>query len=75
MINTGLAKYIERMGRGIQDIVKYCLEYGLPESEFKMTDSFVAIIYRKKGIAIEKVGGQTGGEINSAIGVANLNVR
>ena len=70
-----LAKYIERMGTGIQDIVKHCLEYGLPEPEFKLTDSFVAIIYRKKGIAIEKVGGQTGGEINSAIGVANLTVR
>jgi len=44
------------------------LEYGLPEPEFKMTDSFVAIIYRKKGIAFEKVGGQTGSQIGSQIG-------
>jgi len=63
-----LAKYIERMGTGIQDIVKHCLEYGLPEPEFKMTDSFVAIIYRKNGIAFEKVGGQTGGQIGGQIG-------
>ena len=52
-----LAKYIERMGTGIQDIVKHCVEYGLPEPEFKMTDAFVTIIYRKKGVAFEKVGG------------------
>ena len=66
-----LAKYIERMGTGIQDIVKHCVEYGLPEPEFKMTDAFVTIIYRKKGVAFEKVGGAIGG----AIGGANLTAR
>ena len=32
-----------------------CVEYGLPEPEFKMRDGFVTIIYRKKGLAFEKV--------------------
>ncbi|MDR0683045.1 MAG: DUF4062 domain-containing protein [Dysgonamonadaceae bacterium] len=50
-----LAHYIERMGTGIQDITKHCLEYGLPEPEFKMRDGFVAIIHRKKGLAFEKI--------------------
>ena len=52
-----LTKYIERMGTGIQEIIKNCIEYGLPEPDFKMTDTFVTTIYRKKGIAFEKVGG------------------
>lgn len=49
------AKYVERMGPGIQDMI---LEYGLPEPEFKITDAFVVTIRRKKGIAFEKVEGQ-----------------
>ncbi|MCE5332129.1 MAG: winged helix-turn-helix transcriptional regulator, partial [Bacteroidales bacterium] len=57
-----LTKYIERMGTGIQDIIKHCVEYGLPEPEFKMTDTFVTTIYRKKGIAFEKVGGHVVGQ-------------
>jgi predicted HTH transcriptional regulator len=50
-----LAHYIERMGTGIQDITKRCREYGLPEPEFKIRDGFVAVIYRKKGLAFEKI--------------------
>jgi predicted HTH transcriptional regulator len=50
-----LAHYIERMGTGIQDIIKRCKEYGLPEPDFKMRDGFVATIYRKKGLAFEKI--------------------
>jgi len=48
-------RYIERMGTGIQDMTRRCLEYGLPEPEFRMRDGFVATIYRKKGLAFEKV--------------------
>jgi len=70
-----LAKYIERMGTGIQDIVKHCIEYGLPEPEFMMTDAFLTIIYRKKGIAFEKVGGAIGGAIGGAMGGAILTER
>jgi predicted HTH transcriptional regulator len=47
--------YIERMGTGIEDIVKKCLDFGLPEPQFKMRDGFVSTIYRKQGIAFEKV--------------------
>jgi predicted HTH transcriptional regulator len=50
-----LAHYIERMGTGIQDMTRRCKEYGLPEPEFKMRDGFAAIIYRKKGLALEKI--------------------
>jgi predicted HTH transcriptional regulator len=41
------------MGIGIQGITRRCLEYGLPEPEFKIRDGFVAIIHRKKGLAFE----------------------
>lgn len=43
-----LAKYIEKMGTGIQDMIKSCSAYGLPEPEFKMTDAFTVTIKRKK---------------------------
>ena len=59
------------MGTGIQDITKRCVEYGLPEPEFKMRDGFVAIIYRKKGLAFDKVdpagGGQIGGQMDGTL--------
>ena len=47
--------YIERMGTGIEDIVEKCLNLGLPEPSFIIRDGFVSIIYRKQGIAFEKV--------------------
>ena len=61
-----LARYIERMGTGVQDMVRRCLEYGLPEPQFFIRDGFVSVIYRKKGLAygkLEKIGGQIGGQI------------
>jgi predicted HTH transcriptional regulator len=61
------ARYIEKMGTGIQDMVKLCIEHGLSEPEFKMTDSFVTTIYRKEKLAFEKAGGQTGGAIGGAV--------
>jgi predicted HTH transcriptional regulator len=59
-----LAKYVERMGTGIQDMVKRSVDYGLAEPEFVMRDCFVTIIRRKKNIALKKIetGGQTGGQ-------------
>jgi len=56
-------RYIERMGTGIQDMTRRCAEYGLPEPEFKIRDGFVAIIYRKKGLAFEKVGEKVGEKV------------
>ncbi|MDR2692156.1 MAG: DUF4062 domain-containing protein [Dysgonamonadaceae bacterium] len=57
------AHYIERMGTGIQDIVEKCADYGLPEPQFALRDGFVTTIYRKQGIAYEKVSEESG-EIN-----------
>jgi len=54
------------MGTGIQDITRRCIEYGLPEPEFKMRDGFVTVIYRKQGLAFDKIdnaGGAIGGQI------------
>ena len=65
-----LAHYIERMGTGIQDITRRCIEYGLPEPEFKMRDGFVTVIYRKQGLAFDKIDnadGAIGGAIGGAI--------
>jgi ATP-dependent DNA helicase RecG len=42
-----LAKYIERMGTGTQDMITRCREAGLPEPEFRVTDGFVTTIRRK----------------------------
>jgi hypothetical protein len=53
-------KYIERMGTGIQDMVKRCLEYGLPEPKFEIQDGFVTKIFRKQGLAFEKVKQESG---------------
>ena len=55
------------MGTGIQDMTSRCVEYGLPEPEFKMRDGFVTIIYRKKGLAFEKVDTIIGGAIGGAM--------
>jgi ATP-dependent DNA helicase RecG len=50
-----LAHYIERMGTGIQDIMKKCKDYGLPEPEFRVQGGFSVKIYRKKDIAFRKI--------------------
>ena len=58
-----LAKYIERMGTGIQDMIQHCLDAGLPSPEFKIVDAFVITIWRNRESAFEKVGGAIGGAI------------
>jgi predicted HTH transcriptional regulator len=63
-----LARYIERMGTGIQDMMQHCIDAGLPPPEFKIEDAFVVTIRRKKESAFETVGGLTGGAIGGAIG-------
>ena len=44
-----LAKYIERMGTGTGDMIRRCVEAGLPEPEFALSDGFVVTIRRKEG--------------------------
>ena len=41
------AGYIERIGTGIPDMIKNCLNAGLAEPEFKQEASFRAILWRK----------------------------
>jgi predicted HTH transcriptional regulator len=47
----GNTQYIERMGTGTRDMIRKCREAGLPEPEFKLTDGFVATIWRPKAVA------------------------
>jgi ATP-dependent DNA helicase RecG len=63
-----LAKYIEKMGTGIQDMVEQCKNAGLKPPEFKQDDAFVITIWRKKGIAFKNIGGQISGQIGGQIG-------
>jgi predicted HTH transcriptional regulator len=54
-----LAKYIERMGTGTGDMIERCIAHGLQEPTFALTDGFVTTIWRKPGLALEHVGGET----------------
>ena len=47
----GNTQYIERMGTGTRDMIRKCREAGSPEPEFKLTDGFVATIWRPKAVA------------------------
>ena len=41
-----LAEYIERMGTGTLDMIRRCVEAGLPEPEFAVADGFVTTVRR-----------------------------
>ncbi len=41
-----LAEYIERMGTGTLDMISRCIDAGLPEPEFAVTQGFVTKIWR-----------------------------
>ena len=41
-----LTKYIERMGTGTRDMIKFCVNSGLSEPEFELTDGFMTTIRR-----------------------------
>jgi len=43
-----LTQYIERMGTGTGDMIRSCVEAGLPEPEFTVTDGFRTIVWRAK---------------------------
>ena len=44
-----LAEYIERMGTGTLDMIRRCVEAGLPEPEFAVEDGFVTTVWRALG--------------------------
>ena len=61
-----LTEYIERMGTGTLDMIRRCVEAGLPEPEFAVTDGFVTTIRR---VAIPgRVSGQAMGAAAAATG-------
>ncbi len=42
--------YIEKMGTGTEDIIRKCVDYGLPEPEFVQEEDFRTIIWRKDAV-------------------------
>ena len=59
-----LTEYIERMGTGTLDMIRRCVEAGLPEPEFAVTDGFVTTIPRAfPGGVAERAMGQVGARI------------
>ena len=60
-----LAEYIERMGTGTLDMIRRCVEAGLPEPGFAVTDGFVTTVWRATlpwvGRVAERVTGQAYG--------------
>ena len=63
-----LTEYIERMGTGTLDMIRRCVETGLPEPEFAVTDGFVTTIRRatQAGVQEEIRGGQARGQEGQA---------
>ena len=65
-----LTEYIERMGTGTLDMIRRCVEAGLPEPEFAVSDGFVITIRRAAiprqmsgqvvGVAVAPTGGTPG---------------
>ncbi|MCX6179089.1 MAG: DUF4062 domain-containing protein [Chlorobiales bacterium] len=47
-----LARYIERMGTGIGDMISLCRKAGLRAPDFSLTDGFVVTIWRKQNNTI-----------------------
>ena len=59
-----LTEYIERMGTGTLDMIRRCVEAGLPEPEFAVTDGFVTTI--RRAVIPRRVSGQV---IGAAVAV------
>ena len=66
-----LAEYIERMGTGTLDMIRRCVEAGLPEPEFAISDGFVTTVRRKAlaGQVVGQVTGQVADEVMTMIAV------
>jgi len=66
-----LTEYIERMGTGTLDMIRRCVEAGLAEPEFTVTDGFVTTVWRPvlpgyvSGRAAEQGTGQVGAPSDS----------
>ena len=70
-----LTRYIERMGTGTRDMIRRCVDAGLPEPEFEVTDGFMTTIRRSKTDEIippkkaNQVTGEVTGEVRSLLAV------
>lgn len=42
-----LIKFIEKWGTGTNDMIKECLDWGLPEPEFEDTGTSIVVTFRK----------------------------
>ena len=62
-----LTKYIERMGTGTGDMIRRCIEVGLPEPGFSISDGFMTTIWRKLRKDIRQVTGEVTGEITGEV--------
>ena len=60
-----LTEYIERMGTGTVDMIRRCVEAGLPEPEFAVTDGFVTTVRRStfQRQVTERATGQVAGRV------------
>ena len=66
-----LAEYIERMGTGTLDMIRRCVDAGLPEPEFAVTDGFVTTVRRVSppGGDTGQFGGRSESEVREEAGV------
>jgi predicted HTH transcriptional regulator len=62
-----LTKYIERMGTGVGDMIERCLNAGLQEPEFFLTDVFVTIIRRKPEQVLKTVSWQSTPQVGTKL--------
>lgn len=62
-----LAKYIERMGTGIGDMIEKCREAGLPAPRFEIKDGFVTTLGRMPGRALAEVAPQETPQVTTEV--------
>ena len=62
-----LAKYIERMGTGTEDMIARCREAGLPEPQFTLAGGFVITLERRPESALAAVTPEGVGEVTPPV--------
>jgi ATP-dependent DNA helicase RecG len=63
-----LTKYIERMGTGIRDIIRRCVDAGLPEPEIRIDGGFfVLTVRRKKAESVDQAEVQVAGQVTPQV--------
>ncbi len=63
-----LTKYIERMGTGIRDKIKRCVDAGLPEPEIRIDGGFFGLtVRRKKAESVDQAEVQVAGQVTPQV--------